>query len=61
MQLVKVAQFSNKTVSFPLFAAAAVAAVFWTIIVPLTSVYVTLKLHKLDFNIEVLTSLHRLF
>ena len=39
---------------FLLFGATTAAVVFWTVIVPLKSIYASLQSHKLDLNIEIL-------
>ena len=54
MQSVNDAQFLNTTSLFLLFGATTLL-VFGTAIVPLTVVYASLKPHKLDFPIQVLT------
>ena len=54
MKPVKDRQFLNITYLSSLFGATAATAMFETVIAPLTSMYASLKLHKLDFNIEVL-------
>ena len=53
MQLVNGVQFLNITFLISLLRAAA-APVFETVIVPLTSIYTSLKLHKIDLSIKVL-------
>ena len=53
MESVKGKQFLNITYLSLLFGATAVTAVFGTVIAPLKSMYASLKLDKLDFNIEV--------
>ena len=54
MQSVNGAQFLNITSFIVLFEPATAAAVFGTIIVPLTCVYTSLQSHKRDFNIVAL-------
>ena len=54
MKPVKDRQFLNITYLSSLFGATAATAMFETVIATLTSMYASLKLHKLDFNIEVL-------
>ena len=54
MLLVKSAQFLSINFLLVLFAAAPVADVSATVIVPLTSMYASLHSHKLDFRIAVL-------
>ena len=53
MQSVNGTDYSNITFLLPLFATVAVAVVFETDIVPLTSMHVWLQAYKLDFNIVV--------
>ena len=47
-------QFLNTTLLLVLFTAAPAAAVFGTVIVPLTSIYASLQSHKLDIIMDVL-------
>ena len=54
MQSVNGAQFLNISFLLPLFATAGGATMFGTDIVPLKSIYVSLEVHKLDFNKLVL-------
>ena len=53
MQSVNGTDYSNITFLLPLFATVAVAVVFETDIVPLTSMHAWLQAYKLDFNIVV--------
>ena len=54
IQIVNGAQFLNIAFLLVLFALASAAAVLLTVIFPLTSIYASLKSHKLDLSIAAL-------
>ena len=54
MQLVKVVQFLNITFLLVLLTAAPAAAVFGTVIVPVTNMYESLSSHKFQLIIDLL-------